>query len=115
MAGKALRFGADNWKDEVEASAVPVLVDFWAAWCGPCRMIGPSVEELAGRFEGRAKVGKVDVDAEPQLAARFGVSSIPTLLIIRNGQVVDQTIGAASLASLEQFLDKHVVAAAAAQ
>jgi thioredoxin 1 len=71
-------------------------------------MIGPSVEELARRFQGRAKVGKVDVDAEPGLASRYGVSSIPALLVLRDGQVVDQTIGAASLPDLERFLEKHV-------
>ena len=104
MSAHTLQLGEANWKEEVESSTVPVLVDFWAAWCGPCRMIASSVDEVARRFEGRAKVGKVDVDAEPQLAARFGVSSIPTLLILRGGKVVDQRIGAVSLADLERFL-----------
>ncbi len=112
MAGQALHVGADNWKTEVESSTVPVLVDFWAEWCPPCRLIGPSVEELARRFQGRAKVAKLDVNADPEIAMRFGVSSIPTLLVFRDGQVVDQTVGAAGLADLERFLDAHVSAVA---
>jgi thioredoxin 1 len=112
MAGQTRRLGADNWKDEVESSTLPYLVDFWAAWCGPCRQIAPSIEELATRFEGRANVGKVDVDAEPELAARFRVASIPTLLVFRDGQVVDQRIGAAGLAELERFLEAHTSEAA---
>ena len=102
-----------NWKQEVLQSSEPVLVDFWAAWCGPCRMIAGSVDEVARRFDGRAKVGKVDVDQEPQLAARFGVNSIPNLLIFRDGQVVGQRVGSLSLPDLEQFLNEHVTAVAA--
>jgi thioredoxin len=113
MSAHTLQLGEDNWKEEVESSTVPVLVDFWAAWCGPCRMIAPSVDELARRFEGRAKVGKVDVDAEPALAARFNVSSIPTLLIFRGGTVAGHRVGALSLSDLEQFLNEQVAPAAA--
>ena len=112
MSEQTLRLGEENWKDEVEASNLPVLVDFWASWCGPCRMIASSVDELARRFQGRAKVGKVDVDAEPRLAARFGVSSIPTLLVLRGGTVVGHRVGGASLPDLEQFLNEHVAPAA---
>jgi thioredoxin 1 len=85
-----------NFKDEVLQSDQPVLVDFWAAWCGPCRMIAPIIEELASEFEGRAKIAKLDVDHNPRVAMQFGVRSIPTLLFFKDGQVVDQLIGASS-------------------
>ena len=77
-------------------SEKPVLVDFWAEWCGPCRMVGPIVNELATDFEGRAVVGKVDVDAENEIAAQFGIRNIPTLLIFKNGEVVDKQVGVAA-------------------
>jgi thioredoxin 1 len=91
---KALTLTVDNFKSEVMESSGPVLVDFWAAWCGPCRMVGPIVEELAEEFDGLAKVAKVDVDAEPELAGGLGIQSIPTLLFFRNGKVVDAVVGA---------------------
>ncbi|WP_420318355.1 thioredoxin [Ekhidna sp.] len=84
----------DNNFEEILNSDQPVLVDFWAEWCGPCKMIGPVVEELAGDFEGKAVVGKVDVDANPEVSAKFGIRSIPTLLVFKNGEVVDKQIGA---------------------
>jgi thioredoxin len=113
MAGAALQLNSENWQAEVEQSKVPVLVDFWAAWCGPCRAIAPSVEELAGRVAGRATVGKVDVDANPELAMRYGVSSIPTLLVVRGGEVVDRTVGSMTLQAMQAFLEKHIAAVAA--
>ena len=103
-----------NFQTEVVESDVPVLLDLWAAWCGPCRMVSPIVDEIAGDYAGRIKVGKVDVDAEPELAGAFGVSSIPTLLLVKDGQVVERAVGARPKAQLAEALrlDEHVTAAA---
>ena len=83
-----------NFDQEVVESSVPVLLDFWAPWCGPCKMVGPVIDEIADERVGKAKVGKVNVDDNQELAVRFKVSSIPMLLFLRNGQVVDQVVGA---------------------
>ena len=91
--GKAIVL-TDATFDETIKSDKPVLVDFWAEWCGPCKMIGPSVEELANDYEGRAVVAKLNVDENPEVTARYGVRSIPTLLVFKNGQIVDKQIGA---------------------
>jgi len=85
----------------------PLLVDFWAEWCGPCRLMGPIVDKLATRFKGKARVGKVDVDENQSLAARYGVLSIPTLLIFKGGQVVEQVVGTTSEANLAKLLERH--------
>jgi thioredoxin 1 len=85
-----------NFKTEVLESEKPVLIDFWATWCGPCRMIAPVIEQLADEYSGRVKVGKLDVDRNPGTAMQFGVRSIPTLLFVKDGHVVDQVIGAVS-------------------
>lgn len=94
--------------DEAVAGDKPVLVDFFATWCGPCRMIAPSVEQLAAEYEGRAVVGKVDVDQEPGLAQRFGVMSIPTLVVMKDGEVVEQAVGARGKADIAAMIDRHL-------
>lgn len=90
--------------DELINSDKPVLVDFWAEWCGPCKMIGPVVEQLAGEYEGRAVIAKMDVDQNAQVPAKFGIRSIPTLMVFKNGQLVDKVIGAVPKNVLEQKL-----------
>lgn len=92
----ATQITESNFDDEVLRSSLPVLVDFWATWCGPCKMIAPIIDQIAKEFEGKAKVVKVDVDACPGLAQRYGVRSIPTLFFIKNGAVVDTVVGATS-------------------
>jgi thioredoxin 1 len=89
-----IEFTDANFEQEVLKSDLPVLIDFWAVWCGPCKMIAPFVQEIADEYEGKVKVGKVDVDNNPQTAMTYGIRSIPTLLIIKGGKVVDQIIGA---------------------
>ena len=91
--------------DQIIAGDKPVLVDFWATWCGPCRMIAPVIEEVALEFEGRAVVGKVDVDEEPGLAQRFGVMSIPTLMVFKNGALVRQSAGVQPKAAILEMLN----------
>ena len=95
----------DNFSAEVLNSGLPVLVDFWATWCGPCRMIAPIVQELSGEYEGRAKVGKLDVDEAQRTAAEFGIRSIPTLLIFKGGKVADQIIGAVPKRQISEKLE----------
>jgi thioredoxin 1 len=95
-----------SFENDVLKSDIPVLVDFWAVWCAPCRMIAPIVEELAAEKEGTLKVAKVDVDNNPEIAMKFGIRSIPTLMIFKDGQVVDQMIGAVAKAMIESKLDK---------
>lgn len=93
---KPYTFTDGNFDAEALKSNLPVVVDFWAEWCGPCRMIGPIIEELADTFDGKAKVGKLNVDENPQVAMKYGVRSIPTVLFIKNGEVADKVIGAVS-------------------
>lgn len=105
--GKAIEITDANFA-EVTKTDLPVLVDFWAEWCGPCKMIGPVVEELAVEYEGKVVIGKLDVDANPEISAKFGIRSIPTLLVIKNGQIVDKQVGAVSKAVLAQKLDAQL-------
>ena len=84
---------SDNFESEVIASEIPVLVDFWATWCGPCKMLGPVISQIANEYEGKVKVGKVNVDEEEELAAQYGIQSIPTVLLFKGGEVVEQSLG----------------------
>lgn len=103
--GNPITITDDSFQAEVVDSSLPVLVDFWAVWCGPCRMVAPIVDELAVEYEGRVKVGKVDVDSEQKIAADYGIRSIPTLLIFKNGELADQVVGAVPKKQLVEKLD----------
>lgn len=104
----ALEFTDANFDETVLQSDKPVLVDFWAEWCGPCRMVGPIVEEVANDFGDRAVVGKLNVDNNPNVAMKYGVRSIPTILFIKNGEVVDRQVGAVPKAVLTQKLEAQM-------
>ena len=97
-----------SFATEIEQSNGLAVVDFWAAWCGPCRMVGPIVEQLAGEYEGRVKVGKLDVDANPQTAARFNIRSLPSILFFKDGKHVDTVVGAVPRPVLERRLQEHL-------
>ncbi len=97
-----------NFEAEVLQSNLPVLIDFWATWCGPCRMIAPTIEELANEYEGKAKICKVDVDNNPKTATNYGIRSIPTLLIFKGGKIVDNIIGAVPKATIEDRIKAHL-------
>jgi thioredoxin len=98
----------DNFSSVVETSALPVLLDLWAAWCGPCRLIAPVIEQLAVELSGQALIGKLDVDANPRTSSRFGVQSIPTLLILKNGREVDRLVGAQSKQAILEHLRRFI-------
>ena len=104
----ALEITDANFEELVTKSTKPVLIDFWAEWCGPCRMVGPIVEELAIEFEGKAVVGKVNEDTNPNISMNFGIRNIPALLFFKNGEIVDKQIGAASKSVLAGKLDAQM-------
>jgi thioredoxin 1 len=97
-----------SFEQEVLNSDVPVLVDFWAPWCGPCRMVAPVVEEIAGQYEGQIKVVKLNTDDNPQVASQYGIRSIPTLMIFKDGQKVDMVVGAVPKTTLAETLEKYL-------
>ncbi|MFW6414316.1 MAG: thioredoxin [Verrucomicrobiota bacterium] len=104
MAGKVKEFTETNFEENVVKNSQPVLVDFWAPWCGPCHQITPILEELSEEVDGKAVIGKVNVDDNPDLAARFGIRSIPTLLVFKNGEMVDKQVGVTDKSTLKEKL-----------
>lgn len=105
MAGKALEVTDGNFHDVIMNADMPALVDFWAVWCGPCRVVAPIVEELAEEYAGRAVIGKMDVDQNKQVATQLGIQAIPTLLIVKGGQIADRIVGVVDKNSLRARLD----------
>ena len=106
MAGSVVEFSESNFEQEVTKAATPVLVDMWAAWCGPCRMIGPIVEELSGKYQGKMKMGKLNVDDHPQVAAQLRIMNIPTLLLFKGGQEVDRIVGVVPKEELTRRIER---------
>lgn len=108
MAGNVLEITDDNWQTEVIQSAQPVLVDFWAPWCGPCRLIAPTIEELANDYAGKIRVGKLNTDDNPQVASSLGISAIPTVMLFKGGTVVEKFVGVQPKPRMSAALDTHL-------
>jgi thioredoxin 1 len=113
LSENARQFGTDNWEKDVLQAAGPVLVDFWAPWCPPCRALGPVIEDLAGSYAGKVTIGKLNVDENEELAARYGIRTIPTLMLFDKGELVTR-LGGAPKDVLAKALDAHLAAAPAA-
>lgn len=99
---------SSNWEKEVLQSSLPVFVDFWAEWCGPCRMVGPAVEQLAKNMDGKIKFGKLNVDDNQEIAMRYGIQSIPSLILFKDGKEINRTIGAAPKEAYEKFIEQSL-------
>ena len=108
MASEKVQTLTDSNFEQAINAGKPVLVDFWAEWCGPCRRLAPTVDELAGDYDGKMVVGKLNVDENPNVSGRFSIRGIPTLLLFKGGQVVEQVVGLADKASLKKVIDRHV-------
>ena len=108
MGANTIEITDTNFESEVAKASTPVLVDFWAAWCAPCRALAPTIDSIADEYKGRVKVGKLDVDANGSTAARFNIRGIPTLLVIKDGQVKEQIVGAVDKSVITKALDKHL-------
>jgi len=106
--GSTVNFTDASFDKDVLSAEVPVLVDFWAEWCGPCRMMAPTVDQVASDYAGKVKVGKLDVDTNQQTASRYGIRGIPTLLLFKGGQIVEQKVGAIGKPEFQKMLDKHI-------
>ena len=104
-----LHFTDSNFKKEVLESGLPVLVDFWATWCGPCRMIAPIIEELAKEYDNKVKIGKINIDENPKIPTHYGVMSIPTLMFFKKGRVAEQAAGALSKAELKKKIEENLL------
>ena len=108
MAGNVLEITDGNFDNEVAGANVPVLVDFWAAWCAPCRMLAPTVEAIAKDYDGKAKVGKLNVDENNEVSAKFGIKGIPTLILFKGGVEQERVVGATTKDNIARMLDKHL-------
>jgi len=108
MGEHTLDITDDSFEAEVISSDVPVLIDFWASWCGPCKAIAPMVDEIAAEFSGKIKVGKINVDDNPKTPGKFGVRGIPTLIMFKGGEAVDQVVGAIPKSQLEEMINKVI-------
>ena len=108
MSKHVNEFTDANFEDDVTKSEIPVLVDFWATWCGPCKAIAPLIEEIAEQYDGKVKVGKLDVDQNQNSAMKYGVRSIPTLLILKNGEVINQIVGSVPKAEITDKLESII-------
>ncbi|MFP5284302.1 MAG: thioredoxin [Thermoanaerobaculia bacterium] len=105
---KVVTLSEDNWEQEVLKSDTPVLVDFWAQWCGPCRMVAPVLDQIANEMDGKVRVAKLDVDSNQKIAYQFQVSSIPTFILFKNGQMADRMMGAMPKSAFESFINRNL-------